>query len=217
MHVSQKKLLACGNSEPSLVLDGLMVWLDGRDTISNNQVPDRVSGNSCAITPNQLYLVNRPGAYYLIEAPNMYQRNLSVSVPSGITLTGVKTVEMSIKLLSTSNMGQGDTVFMSFFTSRYDWWRSTAFSGGIKAINAESTHMLSTTDGTICKTYFNGVLIRSDNIAQLPDVTSIMEYRKPQGSSGSIAYIGTIRVYNKTFSEKEVLNNYRYEIGLERY
>lgn len=217
MHITQKRLLAGGNSKPSLALDGLIAWIDGRDTISNNQILDRVSENYCTMITNQLALVNRPGAYYLIEAPNTYKRDVSVGTPSGITLTDVKTVEVYIKLLSTSNMTQDSTVFASLFTSRYDWWRSTAFSGGIQIIKAEALHMLSTTDGSMCRTYFNGVLMRSDEVAQLPDVTSMIKYVKPQGASGQIAYIGAIRVYNKTLSQKEVANNYGYEIGLERY
>ncbi|MCR5484961.1 MAG: hypothetical protein K6F09_05150 [Clostridiales bacterium] len=216
MYIAQRRLLVGGKTEPSPVLDGLIAWIDGRDTITNQGVPDRASDDFCAVSSDGVSLANAIGAYYIIQSGIQYKRSVTVGSPSGTALTGVKTVEVSLKLLSTLNMTQGETVFASFFTSRWDGWRSTEF-GWIDGIRAEAIHMLSTTDGTTCKTYYNGVLKRTDTLAQLPNVSSMMAYTKPQGPVGQLAYLGTIRVYNKTLSAEEIYNNYYYEIGLERY
>ncbi|MCL2508857.1 MAG: LamG domain-containing protein [Oscillospiraceae bacterium] len=222
MRIAQRNLIG---RDVSPVTDGLVLWIDGRDSFigttaqpggagrfSAGSLKNRIGGTLCPFNisgSSGMYMVSL-GDGFLTLASSYANRIMLCSCPQ---LTGVKTVEINVLL---QNINDG-TVFGSLVEKYGSAFGSPA--GQNDGASTASFPVANVNDGvgksivgTVTPSgteiYVNGVKGASGSIAVQPvNVTEIFTVKNAV-NSGTVCKIASIRIYDRLLTQEEIIRNY---------
>lgn len=200
----------------SIVTDGLVLWIDGRDEPYNNvHVVDRVSGNYCYCTKSSSTLISSDKFYKLTSNATTAFKFFTPS-PSlntqGELMSGIKTIEFvggvdeasgGVEILASSRSSDNGLVYrtISAFLARS--------ASKYAYIEGRNGHCVFTSTGMFVNGQWYSCKIPIASVAWLFNCRSF-------SSATRNYYIGCQRLYDRELTEEEIMQNYNYEKSLGR-
>lgn len=224
------RLYLPGESRSSIVSEGLVLWLEGKDFLNSpptSSLPDR-SGNNNNATANAFAFTNLSGSdgngSIAFDGVDDY---LTIADSASIRLSDVFTVEALIKVTGGTNnfriffdKNYGIGKYPQFIISdnnKIDWRANHDTTYGVLSNNAitlnEWYHVVGTYDtnggSNNSKLWVNGVYNNAETkTGAVTNDAQPLIIGKRSGGFPFPGLISLVRIYNRVLSDAELLRNY---------
>ena len=233
MRIWDQELL---NQKRGIVTDGLTFWIDGQDSVLTDEngtfLYDRVSAGYVNANPYRCVISNS-GSHYIV---NRNQVNGTMSIAKNASYKDVKTYEVVFQQGSTnqSRIWFGGTT-VSTSSSSWNPCLLQRHSMGIKTSGyGDSTYGSTLTypsaqitmfvltfrfnDNGTFDVFLNGTNILHETGGKRGTTTPSYMFAIISPSSGAtgVTNLGAYRLYNRALTDKEILQNLKYETSIRR-